>query len=263
MATSIDFNIPFDAKLLTFGMTKKLDQGGVINFKYNGGEILIRTPMLTAPYGISAPYAMRNNKGGGSAPDAKSGDSNKSSLDMTLSKNDKAAVALNTWITALTDACAAHIKANAAAIYGDDGLKLKKVQAAEAIAAASAGTNKIYRPIKLSEDYDPKLSVKFPVNLEAVELINSKGAKITMLDIGRGSSVSAIFKINGLFINQLLVSVQTVVVAVCAKPTGSVTAATMFSDMLDPDAEPPHSGASGSAGNNKRKRDGDDSAGAA
>jgi hypothetical protein len=234
MAT-IDFNQPFNKDKLSFGGLKKLDQGGVINVKYNGNAIVMLTPSLKAPYGVSLPYSQR--KGGASADAAPAkGDSNKCSVDVSLDVNEHPHIL--EWLTNFQDACIHHIQTHGTQIFGSDGLAMKKGALTEKLAELAAGTTKIYKLVKTSDDgFPPKIGIKFPNNVDSVTIVNSKNQAIRHTDVGKGSTVTVLFSISGIFVNGLLASIQTQAQAICARGTSAIDTSKIFASVLDEDAD--------------------------
>ena len=238
MAT-VDFNKPFDKKKLSFGALKKLDQGGVINITYDGNKIVMRTDkFLQAPYGISLPYSQRTKNGGGAADAAPAGkgESNKCSIDVSLDAAQSPK--MHAWIVALQDACIEYIKNNGSAIFGLEGLNMKKGALAEKLAELAAGTTKIYKLLKTNDDgYPPKLCIKFPNNSDLVTIVNTKNQLMKHTDVGKGSMVTVLFAVSGIFVNGLMATIQTQAQAICARGSAALDTSKIFEDVLDADAE--------------------------
>jgi hypothetical protein len=234
--STVDFNVPFNKSKIVFGPLKKLEQGGVINVKYNGNPIVIRTPCLKAPYGVSLPFSQRAGKGGASDAAPGKGDSNKCTIDVSIDTNEHAA--LYAWLCALQEACIAHIQSHGVQIFGSDGLNFKKGPLAEKLAELAAGTTKIYKMVKVSDDgYPPKIGIKFPNNSDAVTIVNSKNQRINHTDVGKGSTVTVLFGVSGLFVNGLMSTIQTQAQAICARSNAAIDTSKIFEDVLDEDAQ--------------------------
>lgn len=257
MAT-IDFNKPFDSSKLVIGTLKKLDQGGVMNIQYEGNPIVVRTPALKAPYGVSLPYSQRTKNGGG-VPDAApaKGDSNKCSIEVSLDTNEHPK--MHAWLVAFQEACINYIQTHGTAIFGSDGLNMKKSALAEKLAELAAGTTKIYRLVKTSDDgYPPKVSIKFPANSDMVKIVNRKNKPLKTTDVGRGDTVNVLFGISGLFVNGLMATIQTQARAICSHGSAGVSMKDIFADVMDPDADDDDDAkVSPSAKRAKRSRDED------
>ena len=132
-SVSIDFTKAFDPKKLKFTPCKGLDMGGaVMNFKYDGQDVKIKSPLLMTPYGISKPFSMRAKKDGAEeAPvaDGKKTESNKCSIDLTVDESNANAVAMEKWMCDLDEAVYAYVTHddNFDEIY-KNALKLNKVR---------------------------------------------------------------------------------------------------------------------------------------
>lgn len=132
MSHSIDYvSSPFDVSKLSFSAHKTLDMGGVVvNIKYGGKDVRLKSPFMQSPYGISKPYSARSKKdsddaGAAVASDDKKTESNKCSIDLTIEETDEKAMALEKFLSDLDDAVYKHIMTNAEEIY-KHGLKLNK-----------------------------------------------------------------------------------------------------------------------------------------
>jgi len=237
MSTSfVDFSVPFDESKLSFKKFNTIDgKGAVVYMAYGGKKIRVKTPSLTAPYGVSKPYGSR--KRDGEDEPAKGGDDgggSKSSIKVNLDTDEAHKMA--DWLSKLDEAAYAHILENAGTIF-EFALKFSGPKLADKKKEAAAGFLNRSRIIK-DEDLGKSMKINFPVEPSAVEIINKKGEKLTPDDVARESMVKVDFEIGGIFINGSIVAVQTRAKSILADHSGGAGAASTFADDLDEDAKP-------------------------
>lgn len=267
-SVGIDYSKPFDATKLKFTSCKALDMGGsVMNFKYDSQEIKLKLPFMTAVYGISKPFSMRTKKDGSAADEApaaagdgKKTESNKCSIDLTIDDTDPRALDAEKWMTALDEAVYAHVTHddNFDDIY-KNALKLNKDKLKDKKKEIKADTVKRYRLIKGDDFGNRRLCIKFPSRIDSVEMRNTKGRLLSFEDVTRDSQVrncvaclffffgSALligppeqvqtyFKVTGVFISDTMVTLQSQVLNLLAKPGGAQSAVDVFAGDFDDDA---------------------------
>jgi hypothetical protein len=70
-----------------------------------------------------------------------------------------------------------------------------------------------------------------------VTIVNSKNQRVSHTDVGKGSMVTVLFSINGLFVNGLMSTIQTQAQAICARSNAAIDTSKIFEDVLDEDAK--------------------------
>ena len=248
MSTPINL-ATFDASKVTFSEVKKLEKGGSINILYEGKPLVIKSRALRVPFNVNQGFQGKPKKGEAPA-EPKPDDKFELQLDLPDSDENKPMRAV---LDAIDKAFMVHLTKNATTIYGETGLGLKAKALADSLKAVAAGTSKTYPLIKASDNaaYPDKFRLKWAPN-SPVQIISKKNTPLAPKDIVRGSSVTAIFKIRGYFISEVMVSAQVDPIALCVAAGATIDASALFADDLDEDAEVPAASSEGSP--NKRQR---------
>jgi hypothetical protein len=230
-----DLSVPLDKAKLSFSAPRPIVKGnnqltGVqVQVSYEGKPLVFKTRFLKLPFGVSKGY---NGGGGGGGGD---GDNNKPKIDLDLPvtpDNQPLRDALNAVEEALKD----HIKTEASNIFGDTGLALKNKALADKLKEVAADTIKFYGIMRQNNDkYDPKLKLGLSPDFEA---FNRKGLKkMAIDDIPKMCDMTAVFRIRGLYISGLMVTVQADALLACVSLTKTVDTKSIFAADAEPDEE--------------------------
>lgn len=72
-----------------------------------------------------------------------------------------------------------------------------------------ADTVKRYRAVKTDDYGNKRISIKFPLRIESVEIRSTKGAVLAAEDVQRDSQACVYFKVSGAFISDTMVTLQS------------------------------------------------------
>jgi len=208
----------FSADSLTISSKpRRLPQGSALAVSYAGGaEVVIELPPARVPFGLTKSGAA----------------SGKLELKLELPSLKEFDVARR--VVASIDArVAEHLRTNAAAICSALGLRGKALD--DKIQDLKSGT-RVYPLLRRasSEQYPDTLTLKW-AEKAAPSIVDKRNRPVAWKEITRGSYVTAVIKVKGLYLNTSLASMQAepVVLLVTPKAAFSSTASVFADELLD------------------------------
>jgi hypothetical protein len=230
MAVSILNAASFDVKKLAFSAPKKLDNGATVNISYDGAPLVIKSRPMRVAFDLSKGFV-------GKGAQKTAADSNKYELQLEAPDNSDNAP-MRTVIKAVNDAIKEYIKTHGPALYGEGGLGLKGKALADKLKEIDVDTLKSYYALPPSADarYSDKLKLKWNPSQD-VKVVDKKNQAVPVEELVRGVMATCVFKVRGIFVNSLLMSVQLDAVAFCIQGGASISTLDLFADELDEDAK--------------------------
>jgi len=232
----------FDVGLVTFDGLKKLDNGAVVGIKYGAGDLEIKLPRARVPFDVARGY---ENKG------------DKLEVKLELPADQADFQQARRVLSSIDGAVSEHLRTGADTIPGL--MKLAGRAATEKRADLASG-NKLYPILRPSnnEKYPDTVTLKWAES-KAPKIVDTSNRKLPWSAIKHNSTVTAVVRVKGIFLNTSLSSVQLEPIALLIGRQTEVSTTALFSDELEADAvgDEEEDAEDGEPGSKRRRGEGD------